>query len=216
MRLAGGRNGAGAQGDADRVAEVVKLAPQFSACCQRVAALGGRAHQFFNQHGIGHAAPSGGIEAVFYRHIVIDYHGGDLDAAFVQQLGGGFKVKNIASVVFNNQQHAFAAVDVHGALKHFIRRRGGENFPRTGPGKHALANISAVHRLMTAAAAGKQRYFPGHRCIGAGDVDRIMMQRQFRVRFCQARQLFTQDIFDTVNQFFHCLFSIGVSMRPLC
>jgi hypothetical protein len=38
---------------------------------------------------------------------------------------------------------------------------------------------------VSAAAAGEQRHFPGHRRIGAGDIHRVLMQRQFRMGFGQ-------------------------------
>ena len=168
--LPGGRYGAGAESDTNRVAEIVQAAAQFSAGFQRVTALGGGADQFFDQHGIGDAAATSGIETVFHRHVVVDHHGGDFNAALMQQLGGGFEVQDVAGVVFDNQQNAFAAVNLHRAFEHFVRRRRGENFPRAGAREHALADIAAVHRLMSAAAAGEQGHLAGHRRVGAGHI----------------------------------------------
>ena len=184
-RLSGGRYGAGAEGDANGVTEIIQAAPQFSAGLQRIAALGGGADQFFDQYGIGNAAAACGIETVLHRHVVVDHHGGDFNAALMQQLGGGFEVQDVAGVVFDNQQDAFAAVNLHRAFEHFIWRRRGEDFPRAGARKHPLADIAAVHWLMAAAAAGEEGDLTGHRRIGAGDVQRVLMQGQLRVGFSQ-------------------------------
>ena len=183
--LPGSRYGAGAEGDTNRVAEIVQAAAQFSAGFQRVAALGGGADQFFDQYGVGDAATTGGIEAVFHRHVVVDHHGGDFNAALMQQLGGGLKIQDVAGIVFDNQQDAFAAVNLHRAFKHFVRRRRGEDFPRTGAGEHALADIAAVHRFMSAAAAGEQGHLASHRRVGAGHIQRVLMQGQLRMGFSQ-------------------------------
>jgi len=48
---------------------------------------------------------------------------------------------------------------------------------------------------VSAAAAGEQRHFAGDRRIGAGDIDRVLVQRQFRMRLRQADKLFSQEIF---------------------
>lgn len=104
------------------MALVIQLTTQSRTGFQRVTAFGGRADQFFDQYGISHTTTSGGIQTVFHRHIVIHHHGGDFDAAFVQQLGSGFEIKNVAGVIFDYQQHAFAAINLHGAFEHFIRR----------------------------------------------------------------------------------------------
>ena len=103
----------------------------------------------------------------------------------MQQLGGGLKIQDVAGIVFDNQQDAFAAVNLHRAFKHFVRRRRGEDFPRTGAGEHALADIAAVHRFMSAAAAGEQGHLASHRRVGAGHIQRVLMQGQLRMGFSQ-------------------------------
>ncbi|MNN39208.1 hypothetical protein D3C81_1532380 [compost metagenome] len=82
--------------------EVIQFATQCGTRFQRVSALGSRADQFFNQHGIRNTATSGGIQAIFYRYVVVNNHGRDLDAAFVQQLGSGFKIQNVTGVIFDD------------------------------------------------------------------------------------------------------------------
>ena len=54
---------------------LLSLATQLSAGFKRIAAFGGRADQLLNQDGVGDAAASGGVEAVFDRHVVIDDDG---------------------------------------------------------------------------------------------------------------------------------------------
>ncbi|MNV67608.1 hypothetical protein D3C71_1604140 [compost metagenome] len=98
--LAGGRYGTGPQCDADRMPVIVDAVAQRHQAIQIVAARRCRTEQFFHQHGIGHPATSGGEQAVFHRHVIVHQHRRHLDAAVMQQLGGGFKVQHVAGIVF--------------------------------------------------------------------------------------------------------------------
>ena len=156
---------------------VIDAMPQRHHAVQIVAARGG-AQQLLHQHGVGYPAPSGGKQAVFDRHVIIHQHRRHRDAAVVQQLGGGFEVEHVAGVVLDQQQHPGAAVDRLAALVHFIRRRRGENFARTGAVEHPFADETAVHRLMAAAAAGQDRHFAHYRRVSAGHERRIRVHQQ--------------------------------------
>ncbi|CAH0302473.1 hypothetical protein SRABI106_03807 [Rahnella aquatilis] len=173
--FSGGGDGTCAKRNADRVTLIVQPAAQAGTGFKAVTTFCGCAHQFFDKHRVRHAAPTGSIEAVFDGDIIIDHHRGDFYAALVEQLGGGFKVQHITGVVFDDQQHAFATVDMHRAFKHFIRGRRGENFSRAGTTQHPHTNKPAVHWLMAASAAGKQGHFTRDGRICPGNIDRVLV-----------------------------------------
>ena len=56
---------------------------------------------------------------------------------------------------------------------------------------------------MSAAAAGEQGHIPSHRRVGAGHIQRVMMQGQPWMGFSQPLYWFIQYIFNTVNQLFN-------------
>ena len=202
-RLARGGYGASAEGDADAVALVVEAASQGGKAGQVIAAPRRCAQQFFQQYGAGDATPPGGVEAVFHRDVVIGEDESDFRAHVMQQFGGGFKIENVAGVIFDQQQHALTAIYRLRASDDLIRRGRGENFARHRAVEHAVADKTAVHRLMPAAAAGNQRDLARKRRITAGNEDRIAVQAQFRMRGDEALQLFIQDRFHLVDELFH-------------
>ena len=116
------RHGAGTEGDTDAVAVVVEFAAEGGEAVEVVAPAGGGAEQFFDEDGAGDATASGGVKAVFDRHIVIGEDDGDGVAHVVQEFGGGFEVQDVAGVVFDDEQHAAPAIHRFGAGEDLIRR----------------------------------------------------------------------------------------------
>ena len=202
-RLACGGDGTGAEGNADAVALVVEAAAKRGERGEVIAATGGGAEQFFQQHRTGNATAAGGVEAVFHRDVIVGQDEGDFRAHVVQQLSGGFKIEDVAGVVFDEQQHALAAIDRLRAGDDLIRRRRGEDFARHRTIKHPVADKAAVHRFVAAATAGNQRNFARKRRAAAGDEDRVAVQAQFRMRFDEALQLFVQNGVHLVDELFH-------------
>ena len=196
-------NGAGGKGDADGEAVVIDAFAEGDQFVQTCALLGGGTQQFFHDHGVGDAASACGIKAVLDRHIIIGKHKADINAEIVQQFGGGFKIKHVAGVVIDDEQYTATAICRLRARQHLIRGGRSENFAGHGTIKHAFADKAAVHGFMTAAAAGNQRHFIGHRRISAGEEVRLKMELDFRMRGNKAAQLFEQDAINLINQFFH-------------
>ncbi|MNE47197.1 hypothetical protein D3C80_1415870 [compost metagenome] len=201
--LAGGRHCAGVHGDANGAALVVDATGQHFAAGQVIARFGGGAHQFFAQHCGGNATATGGIEAVFHRHVVIDQREADLDPVTVQQLDCGLEVEHVAGVVLHQKQHARAAIDRLTALVHLIRGRGGKNLAGAGAIQHPFAHQTAVHRLVAAATAGDQRHLAHHGGVGAGDVVGFDTYLELGVGGSHPHQLFTDHGIDGIDQLLH-------------
>ena len=90
-------------GHAYGAALVVDATGQRLAARQIVARLGGGTDQLLAQHGRGNPTATGGVEAVFDRHVVIDQGKAHLDPVAVQQLDRGFEVEHVAGVVLHQK-----------------------------------------------------------------------------------------------------------------
>src|SRR5690606_2584294 len=94
--------------------------------------------------------------------IVVDQDRLNLNAIGMGQLGGGFEVEDIASVVLDDEQDAFAAVYGLGALVHLVGSGGREDFAGAGAVKHAHAHESTMHWLMPTAATRDHGHLACH------------------------------------------------------
>src|SRR5690606_12795341 len=113
---------------------------EVGALLKGIASFSSRADDLFSQNSRAYTTASGGVEAIFHGDIVVDQDRLNLNAIGMGQLGGGFEVEDIASVVLDDEQDAFAAVYGLGALVHLVGSGGREDFAGAGAVKHAHAH----------------------------------------------------------------------------
>jgi len=93
------------------------------------------------------------VQAVLNGHVVVGDDRFHFNPFAARQVSRHLKVEHVAGIVLDDVQHARAAIYGLGGLEHLIRRGRSEHRARAGGIKHTDADETAVHRLVTGAAA---------------------------------------------------------------
>ena len=150
-----------------------------------------------------YAAAARRVEAVLHGDIIVDDDVVRLDVLILRHVDGHLEVQHIARVVLDDAEDAGVGRNCLDALVDLIRRRRGEYRPRDRRVEHALADVAAVRRLMTAAAARDERDLSLFACLADDDVAGLEFLKLLRTRFDESLDHFLFDIFDLVDELFH-------------
>ena len=90
------------------------------------------------------------------------------------EVRGHLEVEHVAGVVLDDVQDAGAAVDRLGRLEHLVGRRRREDLARTCGVEHPAPDETAVHGLMSGAAAGDDADLALHRRVRPHDDFRVV------------------------------------------
>ena len=203
-RFSGGGHGAGGQRHAHGTAAFVHPAAQRCHAAEIVAAGGRRAADLFRDHGHPRAAAARRVQAVLHRHVVIDDDRLHLDATRLAKFRGHFKIQNVAGVVLDDVEDAGSAIDSGSGRFHLVGTRGSEDLAGTGGIEHALADKSAVHGFVTAAAARNDAHLAGDRGVRPNHVHGIEGDLEDVGVGCgEPSQRFPHHILRVVDQFLH-------------
>ena len=203
-RLPRRRRGARRERDTERPRPLVDPPGDPGDGLQVIPAFGRRAGDLLGQHRRSDAAPSGGVEGVLDRDVVVEQDRLDLDAFIRRVLRGELEVHHVTGVVLDEMDHARAAVDRLGRRQHLLRNRGGEDRARTGRVQHPGADEPAVKRLVSGAAARDQPDLVLHRGVGADDDPRLgVVAEQVGVRRGQSGHRLLNDRFRIVEELLH-------------
>ena len=119
-RRAGGGHDAAGQGHAHRASVGVDLDRHVGDSRERATGLGARAGDLLEQHGRADPAPTGRVERVLDRDVVVGDDRGDLDLVG-HELRRELEVEHVAGVVLDDVEDAGAAVDGSGGRLHLVR-----------------------------------------------------------------------------------------------
>ncbi len=167
--------------------------------------LGGRAHDFFDDHGTGHAAPASRISGVVHGDVVVR------DDSLYRSTGHfprHVEIHHVAFVVLDDEQHARAGIHRLAGGDHLVGCRRREHLPGTGGIEHAATDKAGVQRLMTGPAAGDQPDFAFLEIGAAHEFSLVAERDDVGVRLAEPGQALLQDLVDAVDQFLHLLLPI--------
>ena len=182
----------------------VHLAAQRCHAAEIVAAGGRRAADLFREHGRPRTAAARRVQAVFHRHVVIDNDRLHLDVTGLAKFRGHFEIHDVAGVVLDDVEDAGSAIDGASGRFHLVGTGGSEDLAGTGGVEHALANESAVHGFVTAAAARNDAHLAGDGGVRPDHVHRIEGDLEdFGVGCGEPSQRFPHHIPRVVDQFLH-------------
>src|SRR6516225_67350 len=171
---------------------------------QRSAAFGSGSTNLFRQHGCTDPSPAGGVKTVFYRNVVVDHHGFDLDALATSQVRRHLKIHDVPRVILYDVKDSFSAVHCLGRLVHLVRSRAGKNRSRTGSIQHPATHKAAVHRFVPAAAAGNNGDFVLNRSVFPNNIVWVQVNfNQVTVSGSKTAHGFKNNVLGGINQFFH-------------
>src|SRR6201981_174624 len=168
--------------------------------------FGGGSNNLLGQNRRTDSATSGRVKTVFNSDVIIDYDRFDLDPLRSGEVSGHLKIHDIAGIILNDVQHAFAAVHCLRGLVHLIRGGTGKNSARASGVEHPFSDKAAMHWLMSATAAGDDSHFALHRSVSSRDVVRIEVNFN-EVAKCgaEAGHGIENDVLWGVNELFHVL-----------
>lgn len=133
----------------------------------------------------------------------------------MQQLGGGLKIQDVAGIVLIISKTP-SPPSICIAHSNILSGVGEVKISGQAP-ESMPADIAAVHRFMSAAAAGEQGHLASHRRVGAGHIQRVLMQGQLRMGFSQPCNCSFSTSSTRLISFFIIQCSVGEgSMPPLC
>ena len=155
----------------------------------------------------GNAAPADGPCAVLHRYVIRGDDLLDLDALIPGKVRRHFKVHHVARVVLDDEQHALAPVRRLDGFIYLVRCGRCKDSARNGGIQHALAHITAVGRLMAAAAAADQSNFSLGTVRADDNIEAFQALQILRIRAGHPVQHFSHNIVCRIDQLLHSLMS---------
>ena len=151
----------------------------------------------------GDAAPACRIEAVLDGDIVVDDDVVGVDTFILRHVNRHFEVQNIARIILDDREDSRLGGDGLDSLINLIGRRRGEYGSCHGAVEHAIADVAAMRRLMTAAAAGDERDLAFLFLCAHDDVSFVELPELFRCCLGEAFDHLALDIVHLVDELFH-------------
>lgn len=149
-----------------------------------------------------YAAAADSIETAIDGNVVVDDDLRDLDIVHLRHFTGHFKVHHVAGIVLDDHQNTLVGCDGLDALIDLIRRGRGKDCARDCRVQHARADVAAVCRFVTGAAAGDQRDLSFFLFRPHDHVSALQLAYILRIRLDHALNHLILYKLDLVDEFF--------------